>query len=451
MKKIVALLLALVMALSATLALAEPAKTQNDGMVLSSHINIDRDRIAQFMDEMKLDAKTRELVDSALAVVNAATDQLVITENGACYELFLKEKEVACFTFGKTDDGLVILSNLIPSHALTVSNDTVDLTTGLLGIASEFSRAVAVEREAEARAEAYKATATMTPYLTDFILETLPAIRLADEEKGEFVFENGKSYNTRLKISIDRQVVAKALNNMLSNMLEDSVIFAVLANVLVSEEDLANSAILADHVPVIDIALYANLDDNGEDISPDKAFTASITLPGESDVYATFELHEGESSEQAMLNIPGKDEKSGFSVAFAFVPYDKATNAGSATLVVGIDDNYYGDLYTVEFDEARDMLIAENDLYIQDPEKPLATAQTTIQTGAPALDLSIGDRHAISVESLLFDEEGEKLTQELVGEVVLSSLGIIGSATEAVPEFANLLALLNSAETEEAA
>jgi hypothetical protein len=80
-----------------------------------------------------------------------------------------------------------------------------------------------------------------------------------------------------LKISIDRQVVAKALNNMLSNMLEDSVILAVLANALVSDEDLANSAILADHVPVIDIALYANLDDNGEDISPDKAFTASIT------------------------------------------------------------------------------------------------------------------------------------------------------------------------------
>ena len=36
-------------------------------------------------------------------------------------------------------------------------------------------------------------------------------------------------------------------------------------------------------------------------------------------------------------------------------------------------------------------------------------------------------------------------------EVVLSGLGIIGTATQAVPEFANLLALLNSAETEEAA
>ena len=33
-------------------------------------------------------------------------------------------------------------------------------------------------------------------------------------------------------------------------------------------------------------------------------------------------------------------------------------------------------------------------------------------------------------------------------EVVLSGLGIIGTATQAVPEFANLLALLNSAGTE---
>jgi len=36
-------------------------------------------------------------------------------------------------------------------------------------------------------------------------------------------------------------------------------------------------------------------------------------------------------------------------------------------------------------------------------------------------------------------------------EVVLSGLGIIGTATQAVPEFANLLALLNSAGTEASA
>ena len=97
------------------------------------------------------------------------------------------------------------------------------------------------------------------------------------------------------------------------------------------------------------------------------------------------------------------------------------------------------------------MLNAENALYIRDPEKPLATVHTAIQGGVQPLDLSIGDRHAISVESLLMGEESEKLKKELTGEVVLSGLSIIGTATKAVPEFADLLALLNSAGTEAAA
>ena len=48
----------------------------------------------------------------------------------------------------------------------------------------------------------------------------------------------------------------------------------------------------------------------------------------------------------------------------------------------------------------------------------------------------------------MFDEESEELRQELTREVVFSGLSIIGTATKAVPEFADLLSLLNSAGTE---
>ena len=223
MKRIVALLLALVMALSAALALAEPAQTPNDGLIMASAVNIDRDKVAHIMDELELDERTRKIVDSALAVVNATTDQLIIAENGVKYEVFLNEAEVLCFTVGKSDEGLVVLSNLIPGHALTVSNDTIDVATGVFGIASEISRAVRVEREAEA----YKAALTMQPYFTAFIEDLLSAMRIGDEEKGEFVLQNGKSYNTRMKISFDRQGVADALNNTLGKIMQDSLILTV--------------------------------------------------------------------------------------------------------------------------------------------------------------------------------------------------------------------------------
>ena len=447
MKKTVAMLLALIMALSATLALAEPAKARNEGLSLVSSINIDRDKAGKLMDEQKLDEQTRQLVDSALAVVNAASDRLCIAQNGVSYELFLNETEVLCFTFGMTDDGLVALSNLIPGHALTVSNDTINIATGVCGIASEISKEVRLEREAQA----YKATAAMSPYFTEFVEDLLPAIQLGNEEKGDFTLRNGKTFNTCMAISLDRQGVADALNNMFSNMLKDSVVLAVLVNALVTDEDLANSAFVAENVPVIDIALYANLDDKGEELSPEKAIGISLTLPGQTEVCASLELCQSEDSVQAMLDIPGSEGAGDTFIAFGYAPYDEEINAGSATLQVKYNGEYYGDILYFGLDEKENAMIATNELYIQDPDQPLATATTAHYAGEPTLDLSIGDRRAIAAESLVIGETAEKLKQELMQEVLFSGLGIIGTATKAVPEFATLLSLLSSAGAEEAA
>ena len=444
MKRIVALLLALVMALSTALAVAEPAQVPKDGLLLESTTNIDRDRVARIMDELELDEKTRDIVDSALAVVNAATGQLVITENGVGYEVFLNQAEVLRFTLGKSDEGLVALSNLIPRHALTVSNDIVNVATGVFDIVSEISRKFRVER----KVEAYRAKAAVTPYITDFIVDVLAAMRFGEAEKGEFVLQNGKSYNTRMKISFDRQAIADALNNLMKKVLQDSFILTVLVNVLVTNEDLANSALVAENVPAVDIILYKSLDDKGEELSPDRAYAASLTLPGQAGACASLELHQGQDSLQILLNIPGSDGKGGGSAAFSFVPYDKAINGASAELEVSVNGNYYGDVFTIGFDEEKEALIAGNALYIQDQEAPLATQHITIRAGEPALDLSTGDKRVVPVESLLFGGESKKLKKQLMGEIMFSGLGIIGKANKAVPEFAKLLTLLNSAGKE---
>lgn len=444
MKRIVALLLALVMALSATVALAEPAQAPKDGLLLASTVNIDRDKATQLMDELKLDGNTRKLVDSALAVVNAASDRLVIAENGIRYEVFLNEAEVLSFTFGKNDEGVVILSNLIPGYRLVVSNDIVDVVTGVHDIVSEIKRAIRTEK----KAEAFKAREAMAPYIADFIIDLLSAMRIGEEEKGDFVLQSGKSYNTCMKIGFDRQGVADAMNNTLGKIMQDSLILTVLVNVLVTNEDLANSALVAENLPVIDFALYANLDDQGEALSPDKAYVASLTLPGQTEACAILELHQSGDSLQALLNIPGGDGTGGISAAFGYVPYDKGINGASAELEVSVNGNYYGDVFTIGFDEQKEALVAENALYILDSEMPLATGHIAISSDAPTLDLSIADGHAIPVESLLFGEESEKLKKTLIGKVVFSGLSVIGKATKAVPEFANLLALLNSAGAE---
>ena len=451
MKRIAALLLALVMALSATPAFAEEAEALGYGLVLTSYVNIDREKAGRLMDALKLDEETQKIVDSALAVVDGATETLTIAENGFGYEVFLKDSEVLRFTVGDTDEGLVVLSNLINGHALTVSDELVDVMEGMFDISLEIRGAVREEKRSRQRAVQQSVTEALIPYITDFIMDVIPAIRLQEEEKGEFVLEDGSTYNTRLKIDIDTHLVAEALNAMFSRMSRNKLLLLALKAVSFSAEKLANSLIGAGDIPDIDVILYSNLDDKGRALSPDKAFTVSVTPPGQADVCAYFELQQHDDAIQALLNIPGKDEASRIYAALGYDPFDIYTNAGGATMEVNYKGNYFGDVFTIEFEEDGDALIAQDTLYILDSEKPAATVYAAIQYGAPALDLDVGVRKVVPVESLLIGKKKKALKKELKMDAMLSGLVIISKATEAVPEFVNLLALLNSKATDKAA
>ena len=444
MKRIVALLLALVLALSATLAFAEEAEVLGEGLVLTAYVNIDREKAGRLMDAMKLDEETRKIVDSALAVVNEATETLTIAENGFEYEVFLKDSEVLRFTVGMTDDGLVVLSNLINGHALTVSDELLDVMEGMFNFTSDIRGAMREEKRYRQRARQQRVTEALIPYITDFIMDVIPAIRLQEEEKGEFVLEDSSAYNTRLKIDIDTHLVAEALNAMFARMSRNKVLLLALKAVSFSAEKLANSLIDAGDIPDIDVMLYSNLDEKGKELSPDKAFTVSMTPPGQTDPFAYFELQQHDDAIQATLNIPGSDAANGICAALGYDPFDLYTNAGGATMELNYKGSYFGDVFTIEYGEDGDALIAQDTLYILDSEKPTATVYAAILEGAPALDLDAGIRKVVPVESLLIGRKKKALKKELKMDAMLSSLVIIGKATEAVPEFVNLIALMNS-------
>lgn len=451
MKKIVALLLALVMALSGTLAFAEPAETLGDGLVLTSYVNIDREKVGQLMDARKLDEETRKIIDSALAVVNEATETLTIAENGFEYAVCLKDSEVLRFTVGKTDEGLVVLTNLLNGHALTVTEELVNVMSGLFDISSEIKGSVREEKRFRQRARQQMVTEALIPYISDFIMDVIPAIRLQEEERGEFVLEDGSTYNTRLKVDIDTHLVAEALNAMFARMSRNKVLLLALKAVSFSAEKLANMLVDADNIPDIDVIFYSNLDDRGRELSSDKAFTVSMTPPGQTALFAYFELQQHDDALHALLNIPGSDEASRIYAAIGFDPFDMYANAGGATAEVNYKGNYFGDVFKIEFEEDGDALVAQDTLYILDSEKPAATVYTAILDGAPALDLDIGNRKTVPVESLMIGKKKKDLKKELKMDAMVSGLVIIGKATQAVPEFVNLLALLKNKEADKAA
>ena len=135
-------------------------------------------------------------------------------------------------------NGLVVLSNLINGHALTVSDELVDVMEGMFNFTSDIRGAMREEKRYRQRARQQRVTEALIPYITDFIMDVIPAIRLQEEEKGEFVLEDGSAYNTRLKIDIDTHLVAEALNAMFARMSRNKVLLLALKAVSFSAEKL---------------------------------------------------------------------------------------------------------------------------------------------------------------------------------------------------------------------
>lgn len=447
MKRIVALMLALVIALSASLAFAEQTKEASPaGLVLTSSIDVERSAVGEIMDNLGADGDRRAIVDSALAVLNTVNDRLIIAGNGIDYRLSMNDVELMSVTGGMTDEGIVLLSSLIPNYALTLSADTLGKVAEVYGLLEEISASLKSDKNPSAVEEVFEA---LVPHIEDFMDKAISAVRLGEPEKGVFELGENVSYNTRQPIGVDTQLVDDALKDTMSKIVADEKVVAALDRLDLSVDDVRNLTIVCERVPVVDMNLYSYTDDSGAEISPDKCFSVVITPPEREAAGVTFDLHIWEKSIDAVLSISGDDENGGVTATFDFIPFDQEAAVGGMAMAVDANGSYFAVSGVITPNADNSALTLSNALYIQDPAKPLGAATTTIEPADAPLDLSIGDREAVPMESL-FGKAGKKMRRKLKNSVMLSGLSIIATATEAVPEVSNLLNLL-SAETEQAA
>ena len=449
MKKTVALLLALVMALSAAFALAEPTEeAEPSGLILSSSVSVDRGVAEQIMDALNTKEAKRPVADAAIAVLNTVNDRLTIAENGIEYRFAMNDVELLTVTGGFTDEGFVFMSSLLPNYALTLSANALETIAQLRGLAQEIRDKLRKSQSKQSKQSAAleEALEVLMPYIEGFVEQAAAAVQPGAPEKGAFEFEDGVSYNTRQPIGLDAQAIVDALNDTISKIVEDEKAVAALDKLGVVVKSLENLTVVTERLPVFDLAVYSTPDDSGAEISSDRCFSAAITLPEQDAPAATFDLQMWEKSIDAMLKIPGSD----IAVTFTFAPFDAETAAGGIALAVDKKDRYFAASGVITPNQDGSALTLNNSIYILDDAKPLAAATTAIEPSDAPLDLSVGDREVVPLGSL-FGKGGKKLRGKLRRSIVFSGLSIISTATEAVPELADLLSLMSGEDAEDAA
>ena len=116
MKKLLALIVALMLALTCTSALATTVCTE---------VTIDRDLAKEMLPGFGVPEDQLGTIDAVLAVVNALGVRVTTVEDGAQVDLSLNDADALSLGWATDDAGASIVSTLFPNYILTIQNETI--------------------------------------------------------------------------------------------------------------------------------------------------------------------------------------------------------------------------------------------------------------------------------------------------------------------------------------
>ena len=427
MKKLLALLTALMMVLSCTLALAEEAP---QGVTITSTLTIDREAANNLVSMFSQDEQQAELIDAVIGILGNLNGRLTVAD-GAQLDLFLKDKELASLALGASEEGIAVASTLFPSYVLTASQETI------MQLMEQLSAQAGVANPAadpEALAAIQELMEAASGYSNEFVTSCQSAVSTGDPEMGEFTFDD-LSFNCRVPLTVDVPAIAAAFQTMVDQIESDETIQSGLKTLegmglKLSEDGEVNLNV--EEMSNVDVTgdIYMNIDETGAQtgatyvvvqvVGGEEGQTSTTNvsvLVDESAVYVSIELPEA----QTTTDVTVVTEDAGVSVR---VDVNAQGMYFGAAFVLGMGDVISADFY----------------VYVLDDENPLVVESITVEQGGE-LTMSFDDagKTELAIEDLMNDSDGTA-SSGLLMDVLFNGLGsAMSAATEALPEEAESL------------
>lgn len=434
MKKLLAMMTALVMLLSCTAAFADAAYAGGateaaliaTPLTIYSQTDVNRDVLA--LGLAALGCKESDLIkaDAVAAVLNEADERLTIADNGFQWDLILNGRDIFTVAGEVTDEGFVLGSNLFPNHVLSVSNEE------LAGMAKAVSSKYEKENKAMERIDINALARAVAPLFEKFIATGLAAFEGGEEKKGEFTL-NGNSYNTMAPVDVDVAALFSALNQFEKDLLADPTVAVTIAQFDRSGKytKAAEKAIDPAKAPALHLDVYTNVDDEGDQSGPvDTAYT--VTMAGQKN-----------PAVQGDVLVDGEDVTATARFLTADIDMTSTSRKTEDGHVYKADLNVKG-LYfgcVAEVGE-RDEKYNDTDIYFIDPQNKLIGQRSTMtHEGERTFDLSKGA--AVTLADLAA-KDNKAVATSLGMDATIGVASITAAASEALPEeISALLALLS--------
>ena len=443
MKKMLALLLALMLALSCTLALAEtteaaPAQAFN-GLTIESEYDVNRAAVSDLLTQMGLDESIVKIIDTVAAILDESGEKVVIANDGFQAEMLLKGASLVNLVGKISNTGITIGSNLIPNYALSASFD--ELGTMVLNSMQQQADVVS-SLDMPAIQEA------LNGYINDYANTCAAAIIPGEVQTGDFV-QDGVQYNTMMPMKVDLPTIVEATNTLIYNLSNDETIQTALVQLALMGVNVQFDAVeegytIVDpaYLPAVAVEVYMNVDANGQQNGPTQVSVFVVPAGETTPATTVYVKVNGNNVTVDAQFVSGKDN---INATYAMDRDPQDPFAMNARLDVYVNDFYFGFAgVTASNDQS---ITADAYVYVQDTEKAIAEEHGAITLNG-ALTLDVSDKATVLILSELTGDDASDATSGLAMDLLLNGLGgVLSTATQAMPDEVGALMSLFQGDT----
>lgn len=452
MKKLLALMMALMMALSCLGAQAEMTLPMNANMTVQ--VNADALATLLQMTGTEMDETTSAAMSSLLAMINALSVNAAVAEGGAQAEIRLKDTAIGTVNAGTDENGnLAIVSDLFPTYAITVSPETL---SELMSTAAN-SDQTALPGMDDVLATVQQQAAAVAQSVQDKIGQPVP---------GEYTIE-GAAFNVMVPVEMTMGEIAQVGVAFAKGMLANEAVLAFLNELGMTADQLSPEALdaaLADldaeeAAAPVSISVYYQMDAEGN-TSDNLYLTYEAAIDGENVSVAC-----GEVDGKVYLHALMSEEVFETEDALRQAAQMGTAETGTFDLVLGADENgnvagtfemLVEGLYMAAKAEVQPTAAGvkgKAELYLLDAANPLLTLAGELAQGVGEVNgtVSTEGKTVLSLEQLMtLDEDAAEEALEGLEEDVqnFGLFTLLGNAANAMPDEMNTLLALMQSESE---
>ena len=432
MKKLLALIVALMLALTCTAAFAQTVCVE---------VTVDRDLTKELLPGFGVSEEQLGMIDTVLAVVNALDVRVTTVEGGAQVDLSLNDEDALSLGWAMDDAGASIVSTLFPNYILTVQNETISammeqMAANMPGAGDESD---AGGFDMAALQEVFGG------HIQKWMEACTAAGQPGEPVPGDYEID-GKTFDTMVPVTVDMPAIKEATQTLLDDLLADEAALSMIKGMAQSAaqrsgETLNEETFEADfkagfeewmaHFPdTVTAELYVN---DGDESGAFYMYAESAN-EGDAEPFFTCDMFYESAEKMDMgftMNMTDEEtsENATMTAGFSLDGQDMQMFLDMGGMYIGLN------VSVVEGGMVFDVFFANHD-------KPLLSVSVEItDDGDRTLPVDAEGKTALAVEEIMSNGNSEA-AQGLYADVQANGLGaLMGVAMQQVPELGSLMGM----------